>query len=492
MKETRILIVEDNILVTMQLKLIFKKLGYQVVDHVNSGEEAIKVALESHPDLIMMDISLEGKIDGIETANLIRKKVNIPVVYITGYADSKTLGRAKLTNPFGYVIKPFNEESIRSAIEIAMYKYQLDKEIQANEEFVKSITNAVPEVLIIFDIQKNKIIYANNALFHILGFHSDEILNYSPTDFFKKLIDENTEINSLLNYNLWLHKKDIYEEEFKVLKKDKSPIWINCRMVVFKNDPDGVPSQMLWIISDITEKKLTELKIAEIEKVQSEQKDRIQKIKALSIIEGQEKERKRISKDIHDGLGQLLTGIKLNLSAISSQTDLKEDTYDILSHTRKLLNDAISEVRRISYDLLPTTLHDFGLAPAIKHLVENITKTDKFSISFDHNLKDERFNDQVEVSIYRVVQEALNNSAKHASASQIQVRIFKEDNIILLEINDNGKGFLVKTAPYMIPYKSMGIINMKERVELLGGKFEIRSIAGKGSKILVRIPLKLP
>lgn len=489
MKKKRILIVEDNRLIIMQLKLLFEKIGYEVVGHVTSGEEAIKVAIENLPDLIMMDISIEGKLDGIETANLIREKVNIPIVYITGDADAKTLERAKLTNTFGYVIKPFDEENIRTTIEIAFYKHQMDKEIQANQEFIKSITNAIPEVLLILDVHKNKVIYANTALYNILGYKPNEIINKHPAHFFKQITEENKHTNYFID-DFIFNKKGVYEEEYKAIKKDKTPIWVNSRMLIFKKDPDGFPVQILWIITDITEKRNAEIKIAEIEKIQSKQKERIQKIKALSIIEGQEKERKRISKDIHDGLGQLLTGIKLNLSAITSQPELLKDTIEILNHTEKLLKDAISETRRISYDLLPSTLHDFGLAPAIKHLIESIRKTDEFSISFDHNLHDERFKDQIEVSIYRVIQEGINNIIKHANASQIEVKIFKDDLSIHVEINDNGEGFFVKDPAYSVPYKSMGIINMKERVELLGGKFKIRSDKDKGSKIFVTIPLK--
>ena len=125
---TQILIVEDDLIVAQSIKTHLNTLGYQVPAMETSGEAAIQKAKEVQPDLILMDIKLSGKMDGVEAAAEIRSCFNIPVVYLTAYADEETLGRAKITEPFGYILKPFGVKDLHSTIEMALYKYSTDKE----------------------------------------------------------------------------------------------------------------------------------------------------------------------------------------------------------------------------------------------------------------------------------------------------------------------------------------------------------------------------
>jgi CheY-like chemotaxis protein len=122
MSRARILIVEDDRITAEDIRLSLGSLGYSVTGMASSGEEAIKKAEELHPDLVLMDIVLRGDMDGIEAAGRIRARFNIPVVYLTAYADDETLERAKLTQPFGYILKPFDDRELRSNIEMALYR----------------------------------------------------------------------------------------------------------------------------------------------------------------------------------------------------------------------------------------------------------------------------------------------------------------------------------------------------------------------------------
>ena len=125
MKRKQILVVEDERIVATDIKMSVQRLGYAVCGIAFSGEEAIKKAEEMHPDLVLMDIVLEGDIDGIEAASAIRTRFDIPIVYLTAYADEETLERAKITEPFGYIIKPFEDRELNSILEIALYKHTL-------------------------------------------------------------------------------------------------------------------------------------------------------------------------------------------------------------------------------------------------------------------------------------------------------------------------------------------------------------------------------
>ena len=117
-----ILIVEDESIVALDIKDKLEHLGYNVLNIVSSGEKAIEEVTKIQPDLILMDIVLKGEIDGIETARQIRECFDIPIIYLTAHSDEKTLKRAKITEPFGYIIKPFVDEDLKSAIEIAIHK----------------------------------------------------------------------------------------------------------------------------------------------------------------------------------------------------------------------------------------------------------------------------------------------------------------------------------------------------------------------------------
>ncbi len=129
----RILVVEDEIIIAEDLQRKLKKMGYDVPLIVSSGEEAIRKTQENIPDLILMDIVIHGEMDGIETAGKIHSIFDIPVVYLTAYADEKTLARAKITEPFGYLIKPFKERELQITIEIALYKNEMEKKLKESE-----------------------------------------------------------------------------------------------------------------------------------------------------------------------------------------------------------------------------------------------------------------------------------------------------------------------------------------------------------------------
>lgn len=136
-----ILIVEDEMIVAKDIERTLTNLGYQVSSTVSSGKQAIKKAKTDNPDLILMDIVLRGKMNGIEAAEQIHTRLNIPVVYLTAYADKKTLQRAKITEPYGYILKPFSERELHSTIEIALHKCQMEKKIKHLSDVLRAIRN---------------------------------------------------------------------------------------------------------------------------------------------------------------------------------------------------------------------------------------------------------------------------------------------------------------------------------------------------------------
>ncbi len=142
MANTRILVVEDESIVALDIQARLRRLGYAAVGAASSGEEAVSKAQQLQPDLVLMDIKLDGGMDGIEAASQIRSRFNIPVVYVTAYADEATLRRAQVTEPFGYILKPFDERELYSTIEMAVYKHQADEALRRSADLYRSLLDA--------------------------------------------------------------------------------------------------------------------------------------------------------------------------------------------------------------------------------------------------------------------------------------------------------------------------------------------------------------
>jgi len=178
MADTSLLVVEDESIVAMDIKHRAEGLGYNVLAIASSGEEAIQKTEEDRPDLILMDIVLKGKMDGVQAAQIIRDKFDIPIVYLTAYSDEKTLGRAKLTGPFGYIIKPFEDRELHSAVEVALYKHQMDSKLRESEERYRTLSESSPDPIILMD-EEGTLVYLNRRAEKITGIRRKKIVGKS-------------------------------------------------------------------------------------------------------------------------------------------------------------------------------------------------------------------------------------------------------------------------------------------------------------------------
>jgi PAS domain S-box-containing protein len=173
--ETRILIVEDDGIIARDIQQTLVRLGYAYPIIVSSGEEAIQRVTEIPPDLVLMDIKLKGPMDGVEAAQQIRARFDIPVIYLTAYADDLTLRRAKVTAPFGYVLKPFEEEELHSVIEMALYRHEMERTVAQRLERFQALVENASDIALVFD--SNGIIrYASPAIELVLGYQPRELM----------------------------------------------------------------------------------------------------------------------------------------------------------------------------------------------------------------------------------------------------------------------------------------------------------------------------
>ncbi|MBC8358463.1 MAG: PAS domain S-box protein [Candidatus Aminicenantes bacterium] len=174
-KEEQILIVEDERIVSKDIKIRLQRFGYTVSGIAFSGEDAVKKAEELHPDLVLMDIVLEGKMNGINAAEIIRSRFNIPIVYLTAYSDKSTLERAKKTEPFGYILKPFDDRDLSTTIEVALYKHKMENRLKESEERFRQFFENAPEYCYMIS-SEGKILDINSSALTALGYTKEEIV----------------------------------------------------------------------------------------------------------------------------------------------------------------------------------------------------------------------------------------------------------------------------------------------------------------------------
>jgi len=183
MSGPRILIVEDEGIEALDIQYRLRSLGY-AADFVLSGEEAVKVAEETHPDLVLMDIMLQGGIDGVVAAGQIRDLYDIPVVYLTAYSDEATLQRAKISEPYGYVVKPFRERDMHIAIEMALYKHTMERRVKESEKWLSTTLRSIGDAAIATD-KDGRITFMNAVAERLTGWKQKDVSNEKLVDKFK-------------------------------------------------------------------------------------------------------------------------------------------------------------------------------------------------------------------------------------------------------------------------------------------------------------------
>jgi len=191
MEAVNVMVVEDESIVAEDTKRSLTNMGYKVSAVVSSGEDAIKTAGELRPDMILMDIVLRGEVNGIEAAGQIRSSFNIPVIYLTAYTDDKILEQAKLTEPFGYIIKPFEDKELHSVIEMALYKNRMDSKLRESQDWLSTVLHSIGDGVIATDKDGN-VIFINPVAEKLTGWIQDDAKGRDMEEVFN-IINEETE-----------------------------------------------------------------------------------------------------------------------------------------------------------------------------------------------------------------------------------------------------------------------------------------------------------
>ena len=282
-----------------------------------------------------------------------------------------------------------------------------------------------------------------------------------------------------------------FDKEYKIINlKTGQEKWVHG-LGNLRFDNNNNPIEMFGTIQDTTDHKQVEQeKHLLFEQVQVAN----ERLRFLSreLINSQEEERKHIAQELHDELGQALTAISLDLGIIERDLhpEITQDIAERLSGTRAMADELDEKISELALDLRPSLLDDLGLLPALRWYVDRYSQRAEVEIEMDIIGLEERLHPEIETTLYRVFQEALTNVARHAQASKVRLQIERRPTAVAVYIEDDGRGFDAEVFQITeAPLRSLGLTGMKERISLLGGRMDIHSKPGEGTRIDIEIPL---
>jgi PAS domain S-box-containing protein len=252
MPNANILIVEDEAFFARNIEDSLKDLGYGISAIVDTGEAAIKEAENKRPDLVLMDIVLKGEMDGVEAADEIHARLDIPVIYLTGVTGEEILQRAKTTEPFGYMLKPFQERELNTSIELAIYKHKMEKRIKESEGKLSAMLQSIGDHMCMVDNDMN-IIWANDVAKEVFG--SDIVGKKCCEVYHHK--KEPCSPEPCLSIQAFKNG-EVHRFESKVITKEGETLHFSCSANIALRNKEGTPISVLQIARDITDNKKME------------------------------------------------------------------------------------------------------------------------------------------------------------------------------------------------------------------------------------------
>lgn len=507
-----ILLVDDSKSNLIILRELLSEKGYNTIEAL-SGKEAISVLAFNDIDLILLDVIMPG-MNGFEVCQQLKqneKFKNIPVVFLTALTDLESVEKGFEAGAVDYITKPFKTKEviarIKNHLELNSYRSNLEnlvklrtnqleranvelqneiteknklaEELQLHkeqlEDIIKERTSELKEselrfrtifeknssVILIINPENSKIVNANEASLSFYGYSFQQLtekfifdLNILPKKDVEKLMIEAKK-----------GKKNHFNFKHKLANGDIRDVEVYSIPLVLDNE-----LRLVSTIYDITEKKQIQNKILN------------------AIIETEEKEKQRFAKDLHDGLGPILSTSKLYLKSLmqNCNNDCQKNNYKIVQKIDEIINEAIVSIKEISNHLSPHLLTNFGFTTALRSIAKKIENTSDIKFKINSN-SEERFLQNIETSAYRVVLEMINNTIKYANANLIDIDIKIDSEKLQISYSDNGIGIDLEKIDVF--KTGMGLQNIKSRIKSLNGNIEIITKKNCGFKSFFYIPL---
>jgi len=497
MAADKILIVEDEQALARTVERYLKRLGYSVAGVVDNGEEALDLVAKSRPDLALMDIEIQGGMDGIELAGRFRKQHDIPVIFLTGRSDDETLDRVRRSESFGYLLKPFRLEELKAGIELALIRHGREAHLRQIEESFAAAITSTGDAILMTD-RSGVVSFLNPAAEQLTGWPAGKAIGQKLEEVFNIHVEAGATGPSFRGGQ---GSTLLHEVALLTAAGRRLPIEVNVSTV--RDEVRGRIGSVL-VFRDITERKRFE---AQLKTSQEE----LRKL-AGHLESAREAERTRIAREIHDEFGQLLTGFKYDLAWLEKKLSAPPSPRPIpgppdadepsdasspgeatraallekVSAMTDLLHGMVQSVRRIAAELRPGVLDDLGLAAAVEWQSGEFQKRTGIRLHVRTALSERELPREIATALFRVFQESITNVGRHAGAKSVRVDLREAADQISLEVSDDGRGV---TETDLGKAGAFGLLGMRERIAPLRGRFEIRGGPGKGTTVSITVPL---
>ncbi len=582
-------VVEDDPIILHDITMMIEGLGHTVHSTYRSGEGLIASGPPYTMDMLIVDIELGGRVNGIDAVTAVLMNRSIPVIYLTSYSDSETFRKILHTNPYGYIIKPATCQQLKIAVDIAYFKFILDRRNRENEKRYQSIVETLPLMIARFEPESGTVTFCNGAFSTFFGCRVNETC-FFELDHVQKLGDMRTVYSRFSVTNdssrseiqlecqgelIWFNvicqalfddrgslfeyqfiAEDITERKRAVGVIQKKTDELNSRIRDLKclyaisnilGEPKNIGRMLQRIVDEltvalndsenialcieygdksyfsynyfstipnynnpivvnnsivgnirinITEEKRLSCFITEEEAelistvselisktvVKIEAENRLKKLER-EIIMISERERQNLGHELHDGIGQILTGTSFLVKSLEKRFQLMDvDTPKELSEISGHIRDATMRCRRLSKGLVPVSYTNETFIYLVEQLL--LSTREMYQLDFQISIPEEFIirNSFVTSQLFRIVQEAVNNVVKHAHATCVHVSVEDDGTGVTLTVSDDGSGMTQDSS-----MKGLGLSIMRYRTDLIGADFEIYSMENSGTAILVHI-----
>jgi len=508
-----ILVVEDEIIVALDLKRCLQGMGYQVVQVVTTGEKAIKAAKNKRPDLVLMDIRLKGKMNGIEAAKVINSQYDVPVVYLTAYADDHTLRQATTAGPYGYLVKPFDARELKTTIEVSIFKHKMEQKLKESQERFREIFEQNFDAIVLIKRSNFEIIDLNPEAVSMFQFSKEELMKnfravFENNEAFQRFKREVSDFPSTNN--------EFFLDQCQLRKKDQTKIICSIRANIIRLHEDDV---LYCSFRDITEK----IMIEEEAKILQSKLLQANKMTSLGTLAS------GLAHEINNPNNFIMSNTQIMQHVWAGAVDILLDYYEQKGDF-SLGGLSFSEVKEVVPKLLIDTIEG---SRRIKSITENlreysrpkneetftpvsINKVLEFSISILSNQikkytdtfcfepgKDIPFFNgnfqQLEQVFINLVQNALQALPDKAHSVQAVSYYDKKNQSIVVKVKDEGVGMNPKildriTDPFFTTKQDqggtgLGLYISYSIIKAHRGIMEYESQPGEGTTVTVKIPL---
>lgn len=509
MKKARILIVEDEAIVAEDLENLIIDFGYEMVGSVVGADDAIQQAIEHRPDLILMDIMLKGNKNGIDAANEIKDMLKIPIIFLTAYSDLKLIEEAKNTEPYAFIVKPFQDKQVIASIEMALSRSQIEKKLFQSEEIYHTLIDNIQDGL--FLIQDGKLKFVNEAFSRIPGYTVDEVLGMEFQDF---VAPEDRDMVVDRYVRMMKGEKVLSNYEFHGIRKNekkRTTIYLVCSPIMYQGKP-----AVLGTVKDITKRKQLE---EQMQLINDELEERIierttelkqtykqlyhaQKMESVGILAG----------GIAHDFNNLLTVILGNISLAKSDIDPEDRVFNVLLEAE----DASLRAKDLTQELLTFSKggepikRTISIAKLIKDTVNFTIRGTNVTCKFE--IPDNLYNiDGDDVQITQVISNIIINADQAMlEGGTIRVRcenvtissenenttLPENKNFIRISIEDHGTGMPKEQISLIFdPFfttkekgSGLGLATAYSIIKKHGGQITVESEVGAGSTFYIYLP----